>query len=315
MTVLLNRVIIAFLIVLFFASSSLAQSVSKIEFAIDQLHKFQNVRDFCISRNNDEIYFTVQSPFQELSQILTMKKSKGKWSKPQLMPFSTRFSDLEPFLSPDQTKLFFASNRPLSDTAKSEKDFDIWYVERKSIKEDWSKPIRLESPVNTENNEFYPSIAANNNLYYTSDAQGGMGKDDIYFSEFLNGNYQKPQLLDSNINSSGYEFNAFVSQKEDFIIFTKYNSEGGFGSGDLFISTKDANNQWTISKNLGGIINTKWMEYCPFYDETNEVLYFTSKRNSIQPKKFKNAEVFHQYLIESENGLSKVYKVKLDLKQ
>mgnify|MGYP006177542165 CR=1 FL=1 len=49
-----------------------------IEIANKKLNQFQNVRDFCISQNNDEIYFTLQSPFQEISQILSMKKLNGK---------------------------------------------------------------------------------------------------------------------------------------------------------------------------------------------------------------------------------------------
>jgi len=39
----------------------------KVELLDDALNAFQNVRDFCLSQNNEEAYFTVQSPNQELS--------------------------------------------------------------------------------------------------------------------------------------------------------------------------------------------------------------------------------------------------------
>ena len=59
----------------------------------------------------------------------------------------------------------------------------------------------------------------------------------------------------------------------------------------------------------------KFMEYCPFYDEANETLYFTSKRNSIQAKKFESLGALNQYLAESENGNSKIYKIGLRIKE
>lgn len=294
-----------------FTGTAFAQTSGKVEMAHEKLNQFLNVRDFCISSANDEIYFTAQSPFQEISQILSMKKLKGKWSDPILMPFSDKFSDLEPFLSPDQTKLYFASNRPLNDSSDTAKDYDIWYVKRENKNSPWSAPINMGKPVNSKNDEFYPSVAANNNLYFTSDAPGGIGKDDIYFCEYRNGAYQEAKLLGPEINSTGYEFNAFISQNEDFLIYTKYNSEGGLGSGDLYLSRKDNANQWSKAENMGNSINTKFMEYCPYYDEANETLYFTSRRNSIQPRKFKSVAEFNQYLAENENGNSRIYKVKM----
>lgn len=298
-----------------YAITGFSQIIGKIEIANEKLNQFQNVRDFCISQNNDEVFFTLQSPFQEISQIVSMKKLNGKWSEPKLMPFSDKFSDMEPFLSPDQTKLYFASNRPLNDSSSTAKDYDIWYVKRENKNSPWSAPMNMGKPVNSKNDEFYPSVAANNNLYFTSDVQGGIGKDDIYVCEYRNDAYQGPKLLDSEINSPGYEFNAFISKNEDFLIFTKYNSEGGLGSGDLYISKKDKANQWSKAENMGNSINTKFMEYCPFYDEANETLYFTSKRNSIQPKKFESVAALNQYLAESENGNSRIYKIGWRIKE
>ncbi|MDO8991468.1 hypothetical protein [Daejeonella sp.] len=59
-----------------------SQIIGKVEIVNEKLNQFQNIRDFCISQNNDEIYFTLQSPFQEISQIVSMKKLNGKWSDP-----------------------------------------------------------------------------------------------------------------------------------------------------------------------------------------------------------------------------------------
>lgn len=291
-----------------------SQNKNSVEFAHGRLHAFLNVRDFVIADQQDEIFFTVQSPMQEISQIAFMKLENGDWTSPQLMEFSDAYSDMEAFLSPDQTRLYFASNRPMDDTTRGVKDYDIWYVERVHKKSSWSKPINLGRIVNSEFDEFYPSLSSNNNLYFTSEKKQGMGKDDIYFCKWDGQLYTTPQLMDSSINSGGYEFNAFVSRNEDFIIYTKYSAPGGLGSGDLYISFKNNSGLWSDAVSLGSTVNSKSMEYCPYYDEKNGILYFTSRRSYFLPRKFKDIADFQKTIQLGENGLSKIYKIKLDLK-
>lgn len=303
-----------FLFLLFMSSLISAQQKNEVIQFNNTLNQFLNVRDFCISQDGKEAFFTVQSPFQELSQIAYITKENKTWSEPILLTFGDSFMYLEPFLAADGKRLYFVSDRPLNETETEKKDFDIWYVERENSTQKWSKPKNIGKPVNSELDEFYPSISDNNNLYFTMVSPNGLGKDDIYYCQWKNGSYSNPILLDENINSVGYEFNAFISKKEDFLLFTKYNEKDGFGSGDLYISKKDANGNWQKATNLGMPINTKFMEYCPFYDEKNELFYFTSKRNNLVSKEFKTLSDFQKYLTESDNGLSKIYVTKLTLK-
>lgn len=293
-----------------------AQRPNEVSLFNKDLNKFLNVRDLALSKDGTEAYFTIQSPNQEISQLASIKKKdKNTWYEPELLNFNDQYSYMEPFLSQDGKRLYFASDRPLDNTRTEKKDFDIWYVERKSSSSKWSEPINMGKPVNSDLNEFYPVLVNNNNLYFTMESPGGMGKDDIYFCSWENNTYSPPKLMDENINSSGYEFNAFVSPKEDFIIFTKYNEKGGLGSGDLYISRKSADGKWQKAENMGPSVNTKFMEYCPFYDEKNQTLYFTSKRNTLQPKKFNGISDFQEYINQGENGLSKIYTMKLNIQQ
>ncbi len=290
-----------------------AQKEHEISLVHEKLDQFYNVRDFSISQLGDEVFFTVQSPNGEISQIVTMSKEKEEWSEPELLPFCDVYMYLEPFLSASGNRLFFVSNRPLNTTTKAEKDFDIWYVERSSVGSKWSKPKNIGKPINSDLDEFYPSVSENNNLYFTMDSPDGLGKDDIYFCQWDTDRYLPPVRLDENINSSGYEFNAFISKNEDFMLFTKYNEKGGQGSGDLYIAKKDANGKWQKSTNIGVPINTKYMEYCPFYDEKNQILYFTSKRQKLPTKEFQTISDFKKYIHGSKNGLSKLYKTSIKL--
>lgn len=292
---------------------SFAQQLNKVVPFDVNLSQFLNVRDFTISQNGKEAYFTIQSPGQNISQIAYIKKDKKGWLKPELALFCDSFMYLEPFLSNNGNRLFFVSDRPLASNDTKRKDFDIWYVDRADESDHWSEPINMGSPVNSPMDEFYPSLADNNNLYFTMASPKGLGKDDIYVSKWNGDKYGLPEILDKNINSAGYEFNAYISKKEDFLLFTKYNDADGFGSGDLYIAKKNAEGQWQKATNLGLGINTKFMEYCPFYDEKNGILYFTSRRNNLIPRKFKDITAFQKFVYENENGLSKIYKTTLPI--
>ena len=295
-------------------NQTIAQEKNNITQFNSALNKFLNVRDLCISENGSEAFFTIQSPLQDISQIAYIQKKGNEWTEPELMSFSSSYMDLEPFLSHDGKRLFFVSNRPLDDLSKEKKDFDIWYVERGGSDQKWSMPKNIGAPINSGLNEFYPSLSKNNNLYFTLESPNGLGKDDIYFSRWENGSYSTPQLLDKNINTPGYEFNAFISKEEDFILFSRYNEEDGLGSGDIYISVKDDRGNWEKARNIGAPINTKYMEYCPFYHEGDQTLYFTSRRNELSPKLFNSVSEFQEYMYESNNGLSKIYMTHLKIK-
>ena len=304
---------IKFLILLFLIyTNGFSQNIKNPELAFDFLNGYQNVRDITISKNQDEVYFTVQSPNEDVSKIIFAKKKNNIWSKPELVSFSSSFRDLEPFLSYDELRLYFASNRPKTTNDITSKDYDIWYVERKNKNSNWSNPINIGNPINTEKDEFFPSVAKNGNVYFTVENEKSLGKDDIFVSKFINGKYTEPVNLGTNINSEGYEFNAYISPNENFLIFTGYNRKDGNGSGDLYISYNE-NGNWTLSKNLSKNINSKQMDYCPFYDVNTKILYFTSKRNNIEDKNFDSIEAFVDEISKIENGLSRIYKVEIKL--
>lgn len=279
--------------------------------ALDMLSKYPTVRDFTMSPEENEAYFTLQSPLEEISVIAFVQKEGNLWSGPKIADFSGSYKDMEPFLSPDGRRLYFVSNRPLNDSINEPKDFDIWYVERKGPASKWSAPKNMGSPINTEHNEFYPALATNHNIYFTSDAPNSKGKDDIFFSEWQNDQYTAPISLGSAINTEGYEYNSYIAPDESFLIFGGYNREDGLGSGDLYISFQNEDRTWRTSKNMGEGINSKYMDYCPFVDMASQTLYFTSKRSSLKSGGFKSIEEFDAAVGGYENGYSRIYKVPI----
>jgi hypothetical protein len=299
---------LVFLPIIIFAQQNIVEP-----FLPDVFSKFPNVRDITISADGSEIYFSLQSYADEVSMIVCVKKVNDNWLEPEIANFSGRYYDLEPFLSADGLKLYFASNRPISISSTEAKDFDIWYVRRENKNAAWSDPINIGPPINSDKDEFYPSVADNNNFYFTCNERSTKGKDDIFVSYWINEKYSEPVSLSDSINSAGYEFNAFVAPDESYIIFTAYQRQDGLGSGDLYISYKDSDSTWTKAKNLGQEINSAIMDYCPFVDIKTNTLYFTSKRTGINEngKGFTSVKEFLKEINRYDNGLSRIYKTSL----
>jgi hypothetical protein len=277
------------------------------------LEPLSNVRDLAVSADQTEWFFSIQSPDGAISRIATFRKKGKGWTSPELMPFSETWSDLEPFLSADGRRLYFASNRPKNATDSAASDFDIWFVERSSPGGAWSAPKNPGAPVNTPGDEFYPSLTTTGDLYFTTEKAGGAGRDDIWHSRWNGTAFEQPEPIGSAVNTEGMEFNAFVAPDGSFLLFSRYNAAGAPGSGDLFIARKDASGVWQPAQLAGDAINTRFMEFSPFYDANAKTLYFASRRNALENKPFKSAEAFLNHVRDGQNGLLKLYKVQVDL--
>ena len=102
----MNKLLFSLLIILSLNSQSFAQESSPVTPAFKEFQAFINLRDLSISQDGSEVYFTNQSVNGKISVICTMNKSEsGKWNSPEIVSFSGLYSDMEPFLSPDNLSL------------------------------------------------------------------------------------------------------------------------------------------------------------------------------------------------------------------
>ncbi|MDO8898131.1 MAG: hypothetical protein Q7V19_10810, partial [Bacteroidales bacterium] len=266
-------------------------------------------RDMAISPQFDEIIYTLGDYKQNRRCLVAMKYKNGNWSKPEILNISGTYHDIEPFFSHDGNRLYFASDRPIfGDTTRN--DYNIWYSDRNDGL--WSEPVALDTIINTKQNEYFPSLSLNGNLYFTSVRENGIGREDIFISKFVDGKYLSPSPLSSEINTISYEFNAFISLEEDYIIFSSFGREDGFGGGDLYISVKDAEGNWAQARNLGSKINSDKLDYCPFVDAESHNFYFTSERISGSRNKLETIEDLKNSGNSIENGFGNIYRISFN---
>lgn len=242
--------------------------------------------------------------------IVSSNLRNGSWTPPEVVPFSGRYSDADPFVTPDGSKLYFISTRPVD--GKPKEDLDIWMIERKG--EAWGEPRNLGAPINSPGAEWFPTLAADGTLYFGSDREGGKGGTDLWRSRLVAGKYAQPENLGDAINSPGEEYEPLISPDGTVLIFMAAR-KGGQGSGDLWVSYY-RDGAWTPAANLPPPINSPAFEVGPKITPDGRTLLFTSTRRTfaVKPpdKALSYAELSHQ-LNSPGNGLGDLYQVDLQV--
>jgi Tol biopolymer transport system component len=224
-------------------------------------------------------YWSVSDEFFPIARQATIvysRRVRGEWTTPQVAPFSGVYPDLDPFVSPDGSKLYFSSIRPVKGRERA--DADIWVVRRQGS--GWSEPQHLGGAVNGAYDELYPSVDRNGVLYFGSDRPGGHGGWDVYRSRLVNGDRRPAENLGAAINSAEWEFNPFITPDGRTLIFTGLNQPDGFGLGDLYASARKGSG-WQPRRNLGDRVNSELDEYHPSLSPDGKVLFFV--RHSYEP--------------------------------
>lgn len=254
------------------------------------------------------IYFLKSTPTFSFWTIVESRYANGHWTSPEVAPFSGQYSDADPFITADGSKLFFISNRPLKPGDKAKDDLDIWVMEK--TPKGWGEPKNLGEIVNSSENEWYPTIAADGTLYFGSGRPGGKGKMDLYRARFSNGTYQQPENLGAPINTQFQEYEPFIAPDQSFLIFMAASPKD---PGDLFI-TYNRDGMWTEPKNLGEKINSPGSEYSPKISPDGKYFFFSSTKATVGEQPFPRRQSYKE-LVEKlrspGNGLGDIYQVDL----
>lgn len=102
----------------------------------------------------------------------------------------------------------------------------------------FAKPENLGKTINTEGRETFPFISGDNELYFASDGQPGLGGLDVYVSKINNdGTFSEAQNIGAPINGKQDDF-AFVIDSKNRNGFFSSNREGGIGNDDIYRFTE-----------------------------------------------------------------------------
>lgn len=252
------------------------------------------------------VYFLKDTPDVGFWTIVVSHYVDGKWTTPEVAPFSGQYGDADPFITADGSRFYFISNR--TNNGKVKEDTDIWMMEKTA--NGWSDPVRLPEPVNSSSNEWYPTVASDDTLYFGSNRSGSRGND-IYKSRFTNGQFQSPENLGEPINTDGNEYEPWIAPDQSYLIFMARRAEG-IGGFDIYISFQEKG-RWTQPRNLGKQINTPGDEYSPKISPDGRYFFFSSPRPSTFSAGFVSSRMNYEQLLqkmhEPGNGLGDIYQM------
>ena len=98
----------------------------------------------------------------------------------------------------------------------------------------------------------------------------------VYVSKLEKGEWSEPSQLNANINQRGANSRqASITITGDTLFFCS-DRDGGIGGYDIYLSTKNGDENWGPAQHLGSQINTPFTESSPFYDHNDKALYFSS---------------------------------------
>jgi len=268
--------------------------------------------DFFVALTPDQqtAYFCRASADFGYWTILETRRKGSTWSAPTMAPFSGRWSDADPHLTPDGSKLFFISNRPDSgDAAKPA--CDLWMVERAG--QGWGAPHPVNPEICTGATEWSPSVAANGNLYFGTTRDGGKGRDDLWMSRLVDGRYTAPINLGDSINTKFGEIEPWISPDERYIVFSAGGRADGQGGLDLYISFQ-RDGVWSSARPLGSGINSEGWDFNPSVSPDGRTFYFTSTRGRLArpPAKRMSVEELTRLLSGPGNGLGDIYSIPIE---
>ena len=224
-------------------------------------------------------------PATRQATIYVTRLVDGAWAEPTVAPFSGRYSDIDPFVTPDGSRLYFSSIRPVDGVLRG--DIDVWYVERTPA--GWGEPKRLGPEVNGPADELYASASARGDLYFAVGPAAPTPNDDwdIYTAARAGRGFAERRPIaalntdlpfDRQNPTADWEFNPEVSSDGRTLVFTSLRP-GGRGAGDLYVShARDG--AWSAPENLGPAVNTKFDEFHPTLARDG-YLYFA--RNTFTP--------------------------------
>ena len=117
----------------------------------------------------------------------------------------------------------------------------------------------------------YMAFTCNNHETKRKDRVVGL---EICFSNYKDGKWSKMEPF--ILNNKDYSVGQPCLTADGNTMYFTSDMPGGYGGSDIYRITKNEKGEWGIPENLGNKINTEGDEMFPFFEENNEVLFFTS---------------------------------------
>lgn len=211
---------------------------------------------------------------------------------------NSEYEDYAPIISVNDDEMYFTSRRAGStgDLKHIDNKYfeDIWYS--KKIDGDWTEPTNVGSPVNDGDHNANLGLSPDGTrlFIYSTENRG-----DIFYSDKEDNSWSSPKSI-GDINTEYDETSISITSDGKMMFYTT-SKPGGFGGTDIYYC--ELNEDLSCAhdpRNIGSDLNTSFDEEGPYYDVTNNILYFSSKGH----KGMGGFDLYESYFDETKDAWS-----------
>lgn len=195
---------------------------------------------------------------------------------------STRFHEAAVAVSADEKTIYFTRNSFADGKTSRSEDglvkLKIFSGSWNEASGDWKDVQSL--PFNSdEYHVAHPSLSADGQqLYFSSNMQGGYGGMDLYVSQLNDGQWTAPVNLGPVVNTEGNEIFPFMTTNNR--LYFASNGHLGLGGLDIFYATPQQDmGVWNLPVNLGAPVNSTHDDFAITFGKDLSWGFFTSDRS------------------------------------
>lgn len=189
-----------------------------------------------------------------------------------LTVLNSPYDEQSPVISPNGELFFTVGFHPGNIGGPTDYG-DIW-MSKKDNNGEWQKPQHIPTLSTTGNDVLVGFLDALTALIYHS-GNDGKRQGIHQYSRFGNSwNYLRPLEM-GNFKNNSMHFSGRIVPAGNIVVMSM-NSFGTFGNEDIYVSFKQAENNWTSPLNLGSQINSFAQEQTPYLSDDLQTIYFSS---------------------------------------
>lgn len=169
--------------------------------------------------------------------IYQVRQVGQNWGEPELIELKPKsagknaevFTVGHPAIDGKETMMIFAGDIPGGQGGK-----DLWVTTYDRRDKKWGTPVNLGPKINTADDELFPFLHENGNLYFASDGHPGMGGLDMFVAEKTGDmEWGNVQNLKYPLNSVDHDYGIIFDGEKDQGFFTS-GRPGGSGNENIW---------------------------------------------------------------------------------